>query len=109
MSCRSFFKFFTDVLIMTSGQLKLNMSVNGIRIFINHNKIEGIFLSKIYFIFRTITYQYNGYRLRGYRRRGNKAVVCFIQKVINNFVFFFLVSLHYLIFPSLDQMIAHLG
>lgn len=91
-SCKSFSKFFTDVSVMTFGQLKLNMSVSGIRIFLNHNKIEGVFLSKISFLFRAITYQcnrYKHYRRRGYRRGGYKVVVCFIQKVINNFVFSF--------------------
>lgn len=58
-SCKNFSKFiFTYVLVMTFWQLKLDMSVSGIRIFLNYNKTEGIFLSKIYIVFSTVTYQY---------------------------------------------------
>lgn len=55
---KSFSKFiFTDVLVMTVWQLKLNMPVSSIGIFPSHNKVEDIFLSKPYFAFSTISCQ----------------------------------------------------
>lgn len=113
IACKRFSKFvFRDALVMTVWQLKLYMPVSNIRIFASHNKIEDIFLGKLYFTFSTISYQYEWVQVlqtQGCRRGGNKAVACFSQKVIDNSIFFFPVSLLCLIFRSSDQTIAHFG